>query len=131
MTSLRCPPNRGSGIHSRPRCEAFGVCVEARSRIGSPAPQGSGDRVFYESLLRENPDSLIAVRWHVEYGVFPPEKCEEMMAKLAELKEKDKERVTKILAKKGGLGTPARVPAGRLTPEPPRRAGEREAQVPE
>ena len=31
---------------------------------------GAGERVYYESLYRENPDSAMALIWCIEHGVF-------------------------------------------------------------
>mmetsp|Transcript_5509 Transcript_5509/g.8223 ORF Transcript_5509/g.8223 Transcript_5509/m.8223 type:complete len:108 (+) Transcript_5509:120-443(+) len=36
-----------------------------------PTPtRGYGDRVFYETLLRQNPNSSMAAEWCVSYGVL-------------------------------------------------------------
>ncbi|KAF4708223.1 hypothetical protein FOZ63_013068, partial [Perkinsus olseni] len=37
-------------------------------------PQGDSTRGFYESLLEEKPDSVMAIRYCVEYGIFAGEK---------------------------------------------------------
>ena len=40
--------------------------------------QGDGTRIFYESLLQENPQSDIAFKWCVEHGIYldlDPEKA--------------------------------------------------------
>lgn len=34
------------------------------------AAQGDGTRIFYESLLKENPQSDIAFKWCVEHGIY-------------------------------------------------------------
>ena len=34
--------------------------------------------MFYESLYYQNPDSFMALKWCVEYGVFPPSESEAM-----------------------------------------------------
>ena len=52
----------------------------------TPSP-GCGDRVFYESLYYQNPDSFMALKWCVEYGVFPPNESEAMFKKLLVRKE--------------------------------------------
>ena len=37
-----------------------------------PTPtSGAGDRVFYETLLRQKPDSVMAQEWCLAYGVLP------------------------------------------------------------
>ena len=33
--------------------------------------------MFYESLYKQNPNSFIALKWCIEYGVFPTKICEE------------------------------------------------------
>ena len=39
--------------------------------------QGSGDRVFYESLFKQRPSSEMALIFCVEYGIFPLLEAEE------------------------------------------------------
>ena len=34
-------------------------------------PPASGTRVFYESLYKQNPNSFIALKWCLEYGILP------------------------------------------------------------
>ena len=37
-----------------------------------PTPtSGAGDRVFYETLLRQKPDSLMAQEWCLAHGLLP------------------------------------------------------------
>merc|ERR1712217_646393 len=45
-------------------------------------------RAFYESLLEENPDSKIAIKFCVEYGVLPLEKHKKLLHKYNKLREK-------------------------------------------
>ena len=42
--------------------------------------QGQGDRVFYESLYNQKPDSFMALKWCIEYGVFDEEKAKKEFA---------------------------------------------------
>merc|ERR1712228_372117 len=51
-------------------------------------PVADAARAFYESLLEEIPDSKIAIRWCVEYGVMPLEKHMKLLKKYNYLKEK-------------------------------------------
>ncbi|UVC50194.1 hypothetical protein MACK_004068 [Theileria orientalis] len=44
-------------------------------------PPGDGTRGFYESLYEENPNSLIAIKFCVEYGIFGGSKHNEALAK--------------------------------------------------
>ncbi|PHJ22151.1 high mobility group protein b1 [Cystoisospora suis] len=50
-------------------------------------PNGEGTRAFYESLYEENPNSLIALRYVIEYGVLTGTKLHESLPKYALLKE--------------------------------------------
>jgi exonuclease III len=53
----------------------------------TPTP-GVGDRVFYETLLRQRPDSVMAQEWCVAYGVLPDEEAEKLHKKVASRKKK-------------------------------------------
>ena len=41
-------------------------------RKPTPSP-ADGTRVYYESLRCQKPDSYLAIKWCVEYGVCPPQ----------------------------------------------------------
>jgi hypothetical protein len=41
----------------------------------TPSP-GFADRVFYESLLQQRPDSHMAQEWCVQYGILPYDDAE-------------------------------------------------------
>ena len=44
-----------------------------------PTPtRGHGDRVFYETLLRQNPSSAMAQDWCIAYGVLPTKEAEKI-----------------------------------------------------
>merc|ERR1712113_1051342 len=45
-------------------------------------------RAFYESLLEENPESKIAIKFCVEYGVLPLEQHKKLLHKYNKLREK-------------------------------------------
>lgn len=51
-----------------------------------PPPMGDGTRNFYESLLQQRPDSLMAQEWCLKYGVLPLQKAEEIYKKLEKRK---------------------------------------------
>merc|ERR1712190_380342 len=51
-------------------------------------PAADSTRAFYESLLKENPDSKIAVKFCVEYGVLPIDSHKKLLKKYNHLKEK-------------------------------------------
>lgn len=54
-----------------------------------PTPgKADSTRAFYESLLEENPESKIAIRYCVEYGVLPAESHEKLLCRYSSLKEK-------------------------------------------
>ena len=44
--------------------------------------EGDGSRIFYESLLRQNPDSKMAMKWCVENGVLDESTAKKFIAKL-------------------------------------------------
>merc|ERR1712146_342593 len=51
-------------------------------------PVADPTRGFYESLLGENPDSKIAIKFCVEFGVFPLEQHTKLLKKYNHLKDK-------------------------------------------
>merc|ERR1712060_706994 len=51
-------------------------------------PVADATRAFYESLLQENPDSRIAIRFCVEYGVCGMEEHKKLLKRYNSLKEK-------------------------------------------
>merc|ERR1712099_16212 len=51
-------------------------------------PVADATRAFYESLFAENPDSKIAIRYCVEYGVFSLEKHKSLLKKYNYLRDK-------------------------------------------
>merc|ERR1711879_54699 len=50
-------------------------------------PVADPTRGFYESLLKENPKSKIAIKYIVEYGVFPKEEHIKLVKQYNKLKE--------------------------------------------
>jgi hypothetical protein len=59
----------------------------AGQKFSSPTP-GYGDRVFYETLLRQRPESAMAQEWCVSYGVLPHDEAEKLNKKVTEHKRK-------------------------------------------
>jgi len=58
-----------------------------------PTPtRGFGDRVFYESLLRQRPDSIMAQEWCVYHGVLDKEEAQRLYNAI--LKRKGKSAAT-------------------------------------
>lgn len=51
-------------------------------------PVADPTRAFYVSLLQEKPDSAIAIRYCVEYGVMQVEDHKKLLKKYHQLKEK-------------------------------------------
>merc|ERR1712087_760631 len=51
-------------------------------------PVADSTRAFYESLLEENPESKIAIKFCVEYGVLPLEQHKKLLHKYNKLREK-------------------------------------------
>jgi hypothetical protein len=53
--------------------------VELKPGQKFPTPtRGFGDRVFYETLLKQVPDSEMAQEWCVNYGVLPRSEAERL-----------------------------------------------------
>merc|ERR1712232_1222544 len=50
-------------------------------------PVADPTRGFYESLLKEKPDSKIAIKWCIENGVFPKEEHNKLLKKYNKLKD--------------------------------------------
>lgn len=59
-------------------------------RYPTPSP-GSGDRVFYETLLEQNPSSEMAQDWCVMYGVLDEQKAAQLYHKILNRKVKKKD----------------------------------------
>mmetsp|Transcript_12876 Transcript_12876/g.24180 ORF Transcript_12876/g.24180 Transcript_12876/m.24180 type:complete len:119 (+) Transcript_12876:88-444(+) len=54
-----------------------------------PTPtRGFGDRVFYETLLRQKPDSQMAQEWCVAHGVLPHEEAQKLYKAILKRKGK-------------------------------------------
>jgi hypothetical protein len=49
--------------------------------------QGDSTRGFYESLYEENPNSPMAIRFCVEYGIIPSAKLDAVYKKFLKLKD--------------------------------------------
>mmetsp|Transcript_2156 Transcript_2156/g.4713 ORF Transcript_2156/g.4713 Transcript_2156/m.4713 type:complete len:96 (+) Transcript_2156:107-394(+) len=58
-------------------------------KFPTPTP-GFGDRVFYETLLRQRPDSVMAQEWCVSYGVLPEKDAKKLFVVVQERKRKGK-----------------------------------------
>lgn len=55
-----------------------------------PTPtRGFGDRVFYESLLRQRPDSIMAQEWCVYHGVLDKDEAQKLYNLLLKRKGKN------------------------------------------
>eukprot|EP00539_Tryblionella_compressa_P004420 CAMPEP_0178735490 /NCGR_PEP_ID=MMETSP0744-20121128/1917_1 /TAXON_ID=913974 /ORGANISM="Nitzschia punctata, Strain CCMP561" /LENGTH=93 /DNA_ID=CAMNT_0020387865 /DNA_START=8 /DNA_END=289 /DNA_ORIENTATION=- len=55
----------------------------------TPTP-GFGDRVFYESLLKQRPDSEMAQEWCVNYGVLSYKKAEKLFQIVSDRKRRQR-----------------------------------------
>lgn len=74
-----------------------------KQKIGQKHPTptpGNGDRVFYETLYRQRPDSEMAQEWCVNYGVLPEEEAAKLYKKIMKRKAAVKSA--------GGSSSPAR-----------------------
>eukprot|EP00933_Yihiella_yeosuensis_P063970 TRINITY_DN6725_c0_g1_i2.p1 TRINITY_DN6725_c0_g1~~TRINITY_DN6725_c0_g1_i2.p1 ORF type:complete len:123 (-),score=40.97 TRINITY_DN6725_c0_g1_i2:59-427(-) len=71
-------------------------------------PVADATRAFYESLLQENPDSKLAIRYCVEYGVMSLEDHKKLLKKYNYLKEKgafsESAAIKRAVEKKHKLG---------------------------
>ena len=56
----------------------------------STPPAGDATRAFYESLLEQRPDSVMAKKYCVEYGCLDADKANEFIKDLEKLKKKKK-----------------------------------------
>ena len=54
----------------------------------STPPAGDATRAFYESLLEQRPDSMIAKKYCVEYGCLDADKANEYIKELEKKKKK-------------------------------------------
>ena len=54
----------------------------------STPPAGDATRAFYESLLEERPDSVMAKKYCVEYGCLDADKANEFIKELEKKKKK-------------------------------------------
>mmetsp|Transcript_19519 Transcript_19519/g.26785 ORF Transcript_19519/g.26785 Transcript_19519/m.26785 type:complete len:122 (-) Transcript_19519:218-583(-) len=61
-------------------------------KFPTPTP-GFGDRVFYETLLRQRPDSAMAQEWCVNYGVLPSEEAAKLFKVVTKRKKNQKSGV--------------------------------------
>ncbi|CAJ1942554.1 unnamed protein product [Cylindrotheca closterium] len=65
------------------------AAVKPGQKFPTPTP-GFGDRVFYETLLRQRPDSAMAQEWCVNYGVLPTKKAAKLHAIVMDRKKKQR-----------------------------------------
>ena len=54
----------------------------------STPPAGDATRAFYESLLEQRPDSIMAKKYCVEYGCLEPDKANEYIKEMEKMKKK-------------------------------------------
>mmetsp|Transcript_17640 Transcript_17640/g.24887 ORF Transcript_17640/g.24887 Transcript_17640/m.24887 type:complete len:120 (+) Transcript_17640:389-748(+) len=76
-------------------------------KYATPTP-GFGDRVFYETLLRQRPDSAIAQEWCVNYGVLPAKEAENLYKIILRRKKNSGSSSASITVKKNSNGTKKR-----------------------
>merc|ERR1712072_1069522 len=62
-------------------------------------PIADSTRAFYETLLAENPDSKIAIKFSIEYGLLNPEAHKKMYKRYCHLKDKGAYDARILLAK--------------------------------
>ena len=91
----------------------FSHHFKAGQRYATPSP-GSGDRVFYETLLNQKPDSEMAQEWCVAYGVLDGDRAEVLYHAILNRKGKKKELSNSpAVKKKRPVEAISRVPSGK------------------
>lgn len=60
---------------------------KAGQKFPTPSP-GNGDRVFYETLFRQRPDSEMAQEWCVSYGILDAKEAEILSKSVLKRKSK-------------------------------------------
>ena len=63
----------------------------------STPPAGDATRAFYESLLEQRPDSMMAKKYCVEYGCLEPDKAIEYSKEIEKKKKKKYKEIRLIL----------------------------------
>jgi len=53
-------------------------------------PMGDSSRAFYESLLEQKPNSVMALKWCIDYGCLEADRAEKGIIFLEGLKKKSK-----------------------------------------
>ena len=92
-----------------------GLNFKTGQRYTTPSP-GSGDRVFYETLLEQKPDSEMAQDWCVAYGVLDEERAAKLYSKILNRKVKRnnspapaKKRPVEASAKSSAVSKPRKI----------------------
>eukprot|EP00545_Synedropsis_sp_CCMP1620_P001691 CAMPEP_0119007374 /NCGR_PEP_ID=MMETSP1176-20130426/2971_1 /TAXON_ID=265551 /ORGANISM="Synedropsis recta cf, Strain CCMP1620" /LENGTH=110 /DNA_ID=CAMNT_0006959505 /DNA_START=12 /DNA_END=344 /DNA_ORIENTATION=- len=62
------------------------VDLKPGQKFPTPTP-GFGDRVFYETLYRQKPNSAMAQEWCVHYGVLPEDEAGRINKKVMDRKK--------------------------------------------
>ncbi|KAK8805606.1 hypothetical protein WA158_002262 [Blastocystis sp. Blastoise] len=78
--------------------EAFLKEIYTAKKMGQTRPTpspGQGDRVFYESLNQQNPDSFMALKWCVEHGIFEEKESKKQYERLQQMKLDKKAQLEK------------------------------------
>ncbi|EZG79712.1 hypothetical protein GNI_024630 [Gregarina niphandrodes] len=76
-----------SGAEDSLEDEEEEVCVFKEGQVKACPPMGDAQRAFYESLLAENPRSIIAIKYCVEQGVLMGTQAKETLRKYYALKD--------------------------------------------
>ena len=84
-------------------------------RFATPAP-ANGDRVFYESLLEQKPDSAMAQEWCVAYGTLDHKKALALLAII------EKRKATPVVSPKKATPVKASRPAPAAKKPPAKKA---------
>ena len=69
--------------------DSFEEFTRPGQRYATP-PAGDATRAFYESLLEQRPDSIMAKKYCVDYGCLETNKASELLKELEKMKKKKK-----------------------------------------
>lgn len=65
-------------------------------KFPTPSP-GNGDRVFYETLFQQRPDSEMAQEWVLTYGILSAEDAQKLMDKMNRRKNGGSSNAGKVM----------------------------------
>ncbi|KAG7369565.1 hypothetical protein IV203_027311 [Nitzschia inconspicua] len=93
--------SKSVGFVTNNKCEFYCCCysdfrdifimsqLKPGQRYPTPTP-GHGDRVFYESLLKQRPNSEMAQEWCLHYGILSTKKSEKLLQIVIDRKKRQR-----------------------------------------